>query len=124
MSSVLAGLVCTDHCSWIVPVACSAIAPFLLIFGVFFIRTSISARIQRFKPKTSLANGPRWLISKHKKDKAVEVLERLRDKEAVQAGRPQAEADAIEEALENKVEKGPWLDLFVGSHFADRDLPD
>ena len=59
------------------------------------------------------ANGPRWLISKHRKNQAVEVLERLRDKEDVRAGRPQAEADAIEEALENKVEKGPWLDLFV-----------
>lgn len=83
------------------------------MFGVFFIRRYRLFEISIFRAETSPANGPRWLISKHKKHKAVEVLERLRDKHDVQAGRPQAEADAIEEALENKVDKGPWLDLFV-----------
>lgn len=84
---------------WIIPVACSAISPFILVFGTAFI-----------------PDGPRWLISKGRKDKAVRVLEKIRDKHDVALGRPQAEADAIEEALENKIEKGPWIDLFRGTN--------
>lgn len=33
----------------------------------------------------------------------------------VAAGYHLAEIDAIEEALNNKMDKGPWLDLFVSS---------
>ena len=41
------------------------------------------------------------------------MLETVRDKADVAQGRPRLEADAIEDALDHKVEKGPWLDLFV-----------
>lgn len=59
------------------------------------------------------ANAPRWLISKGRSGDAVRSLERVRPSEDVAAGHCQAEADAIQDAITNKAEKGPWLDLFV-----------
>ena len=55
----------------------------------------------------AVANGPRWLISKNRMEEAIKVLESVRDKADVAQGRPKLEAEAIEEALEHKVEKGP-----------------
>ena len=49
---------------------------------------------------------------------AVRSLERVRPQEDVDSGHCRAEAEAIQDALENKVEKGPWLDLFVRSNFS------
>lgn len=37
----------------------------------------------------------------------------MRPRADVLTGHCKAEADAIEEALDNNIEKGPWLDLFV-----------
>ena len=37
----------------------------------------------------------------------------MRPKEDVDAGHCRAEADAIQEAIDNRIEKGPWVDLFV-----------
>lgn len=45
---------------------------------------------------------------------AVKSLERVRPSEEVAAGLCREEAEAIKEALDNKVEKGPWVDLVVG----------
>lgn len=78
------------------------------------------------------ASAPRWLISKGRKEDAIRTLEKVRPKEDVgacsstpddftknklidttAAGVCQDEADAIEEALNNNVDKGPWIDLFV-----------
>jgi hypothetical protein len=81
---------------------------------------------------THAANAPRWLISKGRKEDAIRTLEKVRPKEDVgaysippnesiqsklmddiAAGVCKDEADAIEEALNNNVDKGPWIDLFV-----------
>lgn len=60
-----------------------------------------------------LADGPRWLISKDRLDDSVLALERVRPKADVAAGLCRSEAIAIQEALNNNIGKGPWLDLFV-----------
>ncbi|KAK2763691.1 hypothetical protein FQN54_009307 [Arachnomyces sp. PD_36] len=80
---------------WIIPVSIQACAPVAVIIGTFFI-----------------PNAPRWLISKGRKGDAVRSLEKVRPPADVAAGHCQAEADAIQEAVNNKTEKGPWKDLF------------
>ncbi|CAL5867003.1 uncharacterized protein PFLUO_LOCUS1215 [Penicillium psychrofluorescens] len=89
----------TEPKGWIIPVAIQAVVPVTIFVSPLFIPP-----------------GPRWLISKGRKADAVHTLERVRPKEDVAAGTCQAEADAIEEALDNHVEKGPWIDLFKGTN--------
>lgn len=84
---------------WIIPVAIQACAPLIVFFGLFII-----------------PDAPRWLISKGRMADAVHTLERVRPREDVAAGTCRAEAEAIQEALNNKVEKGPWVDLFRGTN--------
>lgn len=47
----------------------------------------------------------------------IQILSRFfhTKKSSLDAGICHAEADAIEEAMNNKIEKGPWLDLFVST---------
>ena len=59
------------------------------------------------------ADAPRWLMSKNRFEDAVKSLERVRPSEDAHAGLCRKEAEAIREALDNKVEKGPWIDLVV-----------
>ncbi|KAF2452369.1 general substrate transporter [Lineolata rhizophorae] len=90
----------TQSKDWIIPVAVQAAVPVIIVFGTIFI-----------------PSGPRWLIGKGRKDDAIRTLERVRPRGDTDAGHCQAEADAIQEAMEGKTEKGPWLDLFRGSNF-------
>ncbi|MCJ1305333.1 hypothetical protein MMC08_008147 [Hypocenomyce scalaris] len=89
----------TKPSGWIIPVAVQACAPLVIVFGTFLI-----------------PNAPRWLISKDRKEDAVRSLERVRPKEDADAGHCRAEADAIQEAIDNRIEKGPWVDLFRGTN--------
>ena len=89
----------TTSGGWIVPVAVQAVIPGILIFAPLFI-----------------PSGPRWLLSKGRKDGAIHSLKRLRPKAEVAAGHCEEEADAIQEAMNNKMDKGPWLDLFRGTN--------
>ena len=89
----------TARKGWIIPVAVQVVAPFMAAIGLFFI-----------------PDAPRWLLSKGKMDEAVRSLERVRPKEDGELGLCRAEAEAIQEAMENKIEKGPWLDLFTGTN--------
>ncbi|RAO68757.1 uncharacterized protein BHQ10_004769 [Talaromyces amestolkiae] len=84
---------------WIIPVAVQAIVPVIVVFGAFLI-----------------PSAPRWLISKGRKEDAIRTLEKVRPKEDVAAGVCKDEADAIEEALNSNVDKGPWIDLFKGTN--------
>lgn len=67
---------------------------------------------------TEAADGPRWLISKGRKDDAVNTLEKVRPEADVAAGHCRAEVEAIQEAINNQIEKGPWVDLFVSNLLA------
>lgn len=67
---------------------------------------------------TEAADGPRWLISKGRKEDAVKTLEKVRPETDVAAGHCRAEVEAIQEAINNEIEKGPWLDLFVSNLLA------
>ena len=89
----------TKRTGWIIPVTIQVIAPFLVSIGLFFI-----------------PDGPRWLLSKSKFENAVKSLERVRPREDRDQGLCRAEAEAIQETLENKTDKGPWIDLFRGTN--------
>ncbi|OQV00416.1 hypothetical protein CLAIMM_05911 [Cladophialophora immunda] len=89
----------TTSKGWIIPVSIQAIVPVILVFTPPF-----------------LPSGPRWLIFKGRKDEAIKTLERVRPKEDVAAGACKEEADAIQEAMRQETEKGPWLDLFRGTN--------
>lgn len=84
---------------WIIPVAVQALFPLFVTLGLYPIPPS-----------------PRWLISKSRKEDAILSLETVRPGADVDAGRCRAEADAIEDALQNKTEKAPWVDLFRGTN--------
>lgn len=115
--------------SWIVPVAVQAVVPVIIASCAIFIRkSSLVGRLLNCVADHRPALGPRWLLSKRRKDDAIETLRKIRPKQdvgmytldrqklwliEVAAGLHMAEIDAIEEALRNKMDKGPWLDLFV-----------
>ncbi|RDL36187.1 Uncharacterized protein BP5553_06799 [Venustampulla echinocandica] len=84
---------------WIIPVAVQACAPIIIVIGVYFI-----------------PDGPRWLISKGRIDDAVKTLEKVRPKADVDAGHCKEEVAAIQEAINNETDKGPWIDLFRGTN--------
>lgn len=85
---------------WIIPVSIQALLPTMILVLSIWIPPS-----------------PRWLISKQRKEDAVKVLERVRTKAEVERGHCREEADAIDEALKNSVEKEPWTHLFRGVNF-------
>jgi SP family sugar:H+ symporter-like MFS transporter len=62
--------------------------------------------------------SPRWLILKGRKQNAKDALDRIRPRHDVQSGATAAEADAIEQLVEESLanEKGSWLDLFRGNY--------
>lgn len=132
---------------WIIPVAVQAIVPVIVVVGAFLIRRLNMPILLNMKDWAScfifLANAPRWLISKGRKDDAIRTLEKVRPKEDVgsfysrshfapypinctklawreltkgpiAAGSCKDEADAIQEALKTREDDGPWIDLFVG----------
>lgn len=90
----------TESHGWIIPVAVQAVPPVIIAVGIFFI-----------------PDGPRWLISRGRLDDSIKTLERVRPRADVDAGLCKLEAEAIQEAVHNDVEKGPWLDLFRGTNF-------
>ena len=60
-----------------------------------------------------LADSPRWLINRGRKEDAVKVLDLVRPAEDVRSGMSRLEADAIEEALHSDVMKAPRIDMIV-----------
>lgn len=63
-----------------------------------------------------IPSSPRWLLSKDREEDAVAALRRLRPEEDYAAGRCEAEIDAIKQALQEHVHKGPWVDLVRGTN--------
>ncbi|KAI5459520.1 general substrate transporter [Mariannaea sp. PMI_226] len=88
----------TEKKGWIIPVTFQAVIPILIFIGTFFIPLS-----------------PRWLISKGRKQEAVQALDQVRPAEDVQSGATQLEADAIDECLQC-TEKAPWIELVRGTN--------
>jgi SP family sugar:H+ symporter-like MFS transporter len=84
---------------WIVPVCIQAIWPVLLVIGLPFVPLS-----------------PRWLISKRRHRDATRSLRVVRPKLELDSGACEAEIDAIENALQNHVDKGSWMELFQGTN--------
>ncbi|KAJ9150704.1 General substrate transporter [Pleurostoma richardsiae] len=62
--------------------------------------------------------SPRWLILKGRKAQAKAVLDKIRPKRDVDSGATAAEADALEQLVEESLanEKGSWLDIFRGNY--------
>ena len=89
----------TTKDGWIVPTCVQAIWPLMLILGLPFIPLS-----------------PRWLISKHRPDDAVATLLKVRPKREIDQGVCEEEVHAIELALEERVDKGSWIELFQGTN--------
>lgn len=89
----------TDPSGWLVPVCIQAIPPLVLVFGLW-----------------ALPLSPRWLMSKHRDKDAVAVLRKTRPVRYSAAGGCEQEVAAIHEALENKVDKGSWMELFQGTN--------
>ena len=96
--------------------AFQAVIPLLIFVGTFFIRTSSVLQIAAASDNTNHAEAlsPRWLITKGRKEEAVEVLNKVRPKEDVESGATRMEVEAIHEYLQN-VEKAPWPELFVST---------
>ena len=57
--------------------------------------------------------SPRWLLSKGRKDEAIQSLNRLRRQGEVANGNTILEAEAIEQAIEfsRRQAEGRWIDL-------------
>ncbi|OAA65781.1 General substrate transporter [Niveomyces insectorum RCEF 264] len=84
---------------WIVPVSIQAVVPILIFFGTFMIPDS-----------------PRWLLSKGRKEEAIQVLDRIRPKEDVQAGTSRLEIEAIDDSVHSEHGKAPWTDMVRGTN--------
>lgn len=63
-----------------------------------------------------IPSSPRWLLSKDRDEDAKHALRRLRPKANAENGDCDAEIQAIKEALQEHVHKGPWLDLVRGNN--------
>ncbi|KAI1329931.1 sugar transporter-domain-containing protein [Xylariaceae sp. FL0255] len=87
----------TASSGWIVPVSIQAAIPVFIFIFTFFIPDS-----------------PRWLLSKGRKEDAIKVLDLIRPDEDVQAGLSRLEINAIQEAIENELEKAPWINMVKG----------
>ncbi|GFZ48394.1 hypothetical protein JCM24511_06142 [Saitozyma sp. JCM 24511] len=92
----------TGKIGWLVPVAVQIIPAVISIILVFF-----------------TVESPRWLVSKGKKEQALVNLKRLRTKEDVAAGLPEAEIEALENAIEfdRQVNTGSWIDMVRGAYW-------
>ncbi|KAH8811051.1 hypothetical protein F5884DRAFT_819467 [Xylogone sp. PMI_703] len=62
--------------------------------------------------------SPRWLILKGHKQRAKEVLDKIRTKHEVESGATAAEVDILESIIEESLatEQGSWLDIFRGNY--------
>ena len=62
--------------------------------------------------------SPRWLVLHNKREKAIRELKRLRPAREADSGFAEAEASAMEDAIEGDrmVGTGSWGDLFRGNH--------
>lgn len=62
--------------------------------------------------------SPRWLILNGHKESGKNVLDKIRPKHDVDSGATAAEADTIEQLIEQSeaAEQGSWLDLFRGNY--------
>ncbi|KAI1359355.1 putative sugar transporter [Xylaria arbuscula] len=81
------------------------------VTGIQFIFPALIVIFTFFIP-----DSPRWLLSKNREEEAVICLQRLRPKDDDANVQCVAEIQAIKEALEQHVEKAPWLDLVRGSN--------
>ncbi|CAL5867679.1 uncharacterized protein PFLUO_LOCUS1898 [Penicillium psychrofluorescens] len=90
----------TDSVGWRTVTGIQLVFPVLIVFFTLFIPSS-----------------PRWLLSKDREDEAIVALRRIRPKADAIEGNCEAEIQAIKEALQEHVRKGPWLDLLRGPNF-------
>ncbi|KAJ5818353.1 hypothetical protein N7474_003944 [Penicillium riverlandense] len=90
----------TDSVGWRTVTGIQFVFPVLIIIFTLFIPSS-----------------PRWLLSKDREDEAIATLHRIRPKADAIEGNCEAEIQAIKEALQEHVRKGPWVDLLRGHNF-------
>jgi SP family sugar:H+ symporter-like MFS transporter len=90
----------TRSIGWLIPIAVQMIPAVIAAPMIYF-----------------AVESPRWLVSKGQNELALKNLRRLRRKEDVAAGLPEAEILALENAIEfdRTIREGSWLDLFRGS---------
>lgn len=61
-------------------------------------------------------HSPRWLLSRGRREEAVQVLHQIRTQRDIDAGLPESEVQSWVDAGKTTQQKGPWLDLFRGTN--------
>lgn len=87
---------------WLIPVAVQIIPAITLLLTVPF-----------------TPDSPRWLVLRGRKADAKAVLDRIRPQQDIDSGATAAEADALEQAVEEARtlrDTGRWVDLFRGNY--------
>ncbi|KAI1324482.1 general substrate transporter [Xylariaceae sp. FL0255] len=84
---------------WVIPITVQAIPPAIVLFSLLLVPDS-----------------PRWLLSRGRREDALKSLDYVRPRADVASGRSHAELDDIQMALENKIGKAPWVDVFRGAN--------
>lgn len=107
---------------WMIPVGIQFLPT--VILGVLLPFTCGKSSQLWVSPTRSLISdalyieSPRWLLSKGKREEAIQVLNKVRRKDLVTSGETEQEAQMIQVAIEQAKEltEGTWLDLFRGTN--------